>query len=233
MDKPRKKLEVLGYVFILSVAILGQYFARNDLQYFEGVFTREDSFVEWMTVLGFILGISACIYRAIILAPFRGLKFRFGLIFWACLLFFGMGEEISWAQRIIGFETPHWFLVHNTQGEFNFHNLRFGDFKVNRFIFGTVLGVIVVFYFLVLPILYRKFERVKNFANEWAIFVPRIYHIVAYVTLAAIAKTIPSGKKGEILEFGGVWIFTLLIFEPLNREFFSRKLKPSDNLPPS
>lgn len=233
METPRKKLEILGYIFVFSMAIFGQYYARTDLKFYEGAFTREDSFIEWMTVVGFLLGIFVCIYRSVILTPFRSTKFKIGLILWALLLFFGMAEEISWGQRVFGFKSPQWFLEHNTQGEFNFHNLRFGDFKVNRVIFGTFLGIIVVFYFLILPFLYRRIEKIKKFVNEWAIPVPRIYHIVAYVTLAAIAKTIPSGKKGEILEFGGVWIFTLMIFEPFNRDFFSRKLKPTDKVPPS
>jgi hypothetical protein len=40
----------------------------------------------------------------------------------ALLLFFGAGEEISWGQRIFGFNTPA-FMSNNEQGEFNVHNL--------------------------------------------------------------------------------------------------------------
>ena len=34
---------------------------------------------------------------------------------------------------------------------------------------------------------------------------------------------ITSGKKGEILEFGGCWIFLMMVLEPYNRDIFSRK----------
>lgn len=33
-------------------------------------------------------------------------------------------EEISWGQRIIGFQTPAFIAAHNSQMEFNFHNIR-------------------------------------------------------------------------------------------------------------
>ena len=44
--------------------------------------------------------------------------FCLGLVF-----FTGFGEEISWGQRIINFQTPDIIEKHNVQKEFNFHNL--------------------------------------------------------------------------------------------------------------
>jgi hypothetical protein len=41
----------------------------------------------------------------------------------ATLFFFGAGEEISWGQRILGFETPEVLTQINKQEEFNAHNL--------------------------------------------------------------------------------------------------------------
>ncbi|MBT5093540.1 MAG: hypothetical protein HOM21_04825, partial [Halobacteriovoraceae bacterium] len=48
-------------------------------------------------------------------------------------------------------------------------------------------------------------------------------HILAYLLLALLVNFIEGGKKGEILELGGCWIFMLMFFEPFNREIFSRK----------
>jgi hypothetical protein len=39
------------------------------------------------------------------------------------LFFFGAGEEISWGQRILGFQTPESVAQVNKQDEFNAHNL--------------------------------------------------------------------------------------------------------------
>jgi hypothetical protein len=41
----------------------------------------------------------------------------------ALLFFFGAGEEISWGQRLVGFETPEAVVEVNQQEEFNAHNL--------------------------------------------------------------------------------------------------------------
>jgi len=41
----------------------------------------------------------------------------------ALLFFFGAGEEISWGQRMLGFQTPQTMSQVNRQEEFNLHNL--------------------------------------------------------------------------------------------------------------
>lgn len=41
----------------------------------------------------------------------------------AIVFFFGAGEEISWGQRILGFQTPEALTQVNKQEEFNVHNL--------------------------------------------------------------------------------------------------------------
>lgn len=227
VDYPRKVLERLGFVFIFTLCVLGVYYSKTDLQYFEGTYVREDGPLEWLTVVALSMGSFLCFYRAKILKPFRHRKFIFGLYLLSAMFFFGLAEEISWGQRIwqawFDFQVPEFFVKYNSQQEMNFHNLRFGGMKINKIIFGTFLGIAIVFYFLILPFLYRKKESIKNLCDSWALPLPRIYHIVAYVSLAVIAELIAGGKKGEILEFGGSWIVLLMIFEPYNREIFSRK----------
>ncbi|MBT3586766.1 MAG: hypothetical protein HN509_17780 [Halobacteriovoraceae bacterium] len=220
---PKKILEHLSFLLIFTLVGLGVYYSRTDLAYYEGTFVREDGLIEWLTVTALFIGVVLNIYRVSILTPFREKAFLFGLYFCAFLFFFGLAEEISWAQRLIGYKSPQFFLIYNTQGEFNFHNLRFGGFKINRYIFGTLLGILVGIYFLILPVLYQKIQKVKLLIDKWAIPLPRYYHILAYLLLALLVNFIEGGKKGEILELGGCWIFMLMFFEPFNREIFSRK----------
>lgn len=212
--------------------MLGVYYSRTDLAYFEKKLVVEDGIIEYLTVLALFMCGFLCFYRASILGPFKKNLFIISLIGMGFVFVFGVGEEISWGQRLIGFKTPEFFLKYNTQGEFNFHNLRFGGgtptdkgFRVNRIIFGTGLGIAVAIYFLILPVLYRKKESVKSLINRLALPLPRNYHILAYLLLFGLVQLIPTPKKGEILEFGGCWIFLLMMFEPLNREIFSRKLE--------
>lgn len=77
---------------------------------------REDRLFEWLTAISFLL---ASFTFSILFFKSRNL---FYLVF-AILFFVGCGEEISWGQRIIGFETPESLSKSNVQGEFNIHNI--------------------------------------------------------------------------------------------------------------
>lgn len=223
IDFPKKNLERFTFIFIFINVFVGIYLSRTNLSFYEGAFVREDSYIEWLTFCALFFGMAMSLYRIYILKPFRNTAFIFGLYTLACIFLFGLGEEVSWGQRIFGYDSPAFFLKYNTQGEFNLHNLRFGDFKVNRYIFGTFLGIMIACYFLILPLIYKKFCFVKSFVNKFAIPVPRGYQIVAYLILFGLVQLIAGGKKGEILEFGGCWITILMLFQPQNREMFSRR----------
>ncbi|MDD0854224.1 hypothetical protein HBN50_14015 [Halobacteriovorax sp. GB3] len=218
-----KMLEKIAYPLVFLVAIVGVYFSWTDLPFYEGVYVREDGFVEWLTVVALLSGAFLSLYRAYILKPFRGTWFSICLVILAAILIFGAGEEISWGQRIFNIQSPEFFQTHNSQGETNIHNLIVGGKKINKIIFGTILGIFVGLYFLVLPVLYRKIEKVKTLIDSFAIPVPKVFHIVVYLILVGLVELIEGGKKGEILEFAGCWVFTLLIFAPYNRIIYSRK----------
>ncbi len=215
--------EKILFLFTFAVIITGVIISHVDLEYYQAVYTREDGFLEWATVIALFLGMGTCIYRVKILRKFREPLFIIGLLVMAFVFLFGLGEEISWGQRIFNWKTPRWFCIHNTQCETNLHNLKFGETKINKLIFGLFLGICIAFYFLILPVLYSKFEKIKNLVNRFAIPIPKPTHIIAYLTLFFLAQSIPGHKKGEILEFGGCWIFYIMILAPRNRDYFSRK----------
>ena len=74
----------------------------------------EDSILEWGTV---VLALIASVFFFI--SVVLGSRFAFTLcIAW---LIFAL-EEISWGQRILGIESPEFFLEHNYQQETNIHN---------------------------------------------------------------------------------------------------------------
>ena len=118
---------------------------------------------------------------------------------------------------------PDFFAKNNAQGETNLHNMIVGGKKVNKLVFGLLLGIGVFFYLFVLPTLYNKIASIKKRVNEFAIPIPQGVHVLAYFFLVVLSEFIDGGKKGEILEFGGCWIFMLMVFNPYNRDIFSRK----------
>jgi len=211
----------LGIVFVFVT--IGVYMSRQDLTWYEGFYVKEDGLIEWLTVVAlFVSGVS-CFYRAKILASFRSPLFISCLVLYGFVCFFGLGEEISWGQRLFDWKSPEFFMSNNSQMETNLHNLVIGGKKINKIIFGTMLGIGIVIYFLILPVLYRKIEKVKTLVNKFALPIPKWGHVAAYITLAIACEFIAGGKKGEILEFGGCWIFAIMLLSPLNTTIFSRK----------
>jgi hypothetical protein len=120
---------------------------------------REDSIIEYVTFFGFF--ISGVLFLLAFVRSTEGnnvfgvIRTRKNLIYLglALALFFGAGEELSWGQRLIGFDTPE-VLEENEQEEFTIHNLPLFDtvnetnlFQMNRmflyfwFGFGVALPV--------------------------------------------------------------------------------------------
>ena len=226
-DRPKrvfdlKTFEKVSFSIIFLFIIFGVGLSHYDIKIFNDWYVREDGLIEWLTVVALLFGCFVSIYRARLLRPFRGLAFQVSLFILAGLFFFGAGEEISWGQRLFDWKSPAFFAHNNSQGETNLHNLVVGGVKLNKLIFGLLLGISIVFYFLILPFLYRTKEGVQKIIDTMAIPIPRWFHVVAYVSLAILAEFIAGHKKGEILEFGGCWIFVLMFLEPLNRKIYSR-----------
>ena len=86
----------------------------------------EDQWVEDLTALLFFLsalGFVGFMVRSGYLRERPGKLVYFFPACWALLMFVFAGEEISWGQRIFGFDTPAWVYEENLQHEFNLHNL--------------------------------------------------------------------------------------------------------------
>lgn len=217
-----KLIEKITYPFIYILIIVGIIWSYQDLSSFEGFYVREDGPIEWLQFIGLVIAMMLCWYRASILRPFRSRIFYASLVLMGMVFLFGAGEEISWGQRIFNIKSGAFFQGHNSQMETNLHNLVLSGFKVNRYIFGTFLGIIIAFYFLIVPVLYRKFPKFSAFIDNMGLPIPKIFHLVNFLLIFLLVKLTPSGKKGELLEFGGIWVFLLMMFNPLNRKIFSR-----------
>ncbi len=225
---PRKILEQCTFVFVFVMVITGVVLSRTNLESFENFWVREDGPIEWATALALLVAAITNLYRIYILWPFRNWKFVLGLFTFALIFSFGFMEEISWGQRILGgftnFTPPEFFQRYNTQGEMNLHNLQFEGIKINKLVFGLILGICMVLYFFVLPFLYRRWTRLQLICDGVGLPIPQHYHTFTYLALALLSQLADSTRKGELLEFSGCWIVLLMFFEPYNRTLFSRCL---------
>jgi Tetratricopeptide repeat len=83
--------------------------------------TYEDLFGEWVQFWCFVL---ALVFSVRLVFARSGYRMFFAALAMAC--FYVAMEEISWGQRIFGFETTEFFKTKNLQGEMNLHNMLTG-----------------------------------------------------------------------------------------------------------
>ena len=213
-------LEKICAAILILVPSIGHIVARVDPHFFDHVYVGEDEFFETMTAVFLLLCSLICIYRIFILRKARPLLFSLCLALAAFACFFGAGEEVSWGQRVFKLKTPEILQKYNHQGELNLHNIKIGDFKVNKVIFSQLMTLGLVFYFLVLPLLYRRKEFFKTWSDRMAIPIPYHWHMWTFLLSTLIASLIPEQRRWELLEFGGTFLFFLIFLNPVNKEIF-------------
>lgn len=138
--------------------------------------TREDFIVEWATFLGYFA--AAIVFTL----AFRDRFSRVGsrawfLAFLSFGCFFVAGEEISWGQRIFGFETPEAVEKYNFQDELTLHNM--GDWGRDG---PRRIYVLAIFCYIVLfPIAYRILPFVRKLTDFLHIMLPPGILIVPFL----------------------------------------------------
>ena len=89
--------------------------------------TREDSWVENLTVVWFLLAGLLLFGTALVERSFFR---RCVYILGGLAMVFAAGEEISWGQRLFGFATPDFLMPLNEQKEFTVHNIANTSFDI-------------------------------------------------------------------------------------------------------
>jgi len=219
---PIPKTLVVGLVVCLGLLVYGLLLLRRDPVAFL-VWIREDGLVEWLTfavlviMSAFSFVMSYGFGRS---GPARGAKGVW--LFLGFLFFFGAMEEISWGQRVLGIESPQWFLQHNRQGETNVHNLVIYGVNINKLVFGKILGVLIGMYLLAVSLLYRVNEGFRNFMNRWGIPIAQNYQILLCVMVIILVQIHLrlADKAAELREFCISYLFLLILVHPYNHEAF-------------
>jgi len=140
------------------------------------LFTREDGIAETLQVVFYL---SSLIMSLI--ASFRywrrGDKL-IGLLFLGLsgALFFLIGEEISWGQRIFGWQTSSTLASVNKQDETNLHNV-YGVGSTFKWI-----QLLVGAYGTILPLLVWRWNRLRPYRNRLWSVVPH-YTLIGYFVL--------------------------------------------------
>jgi hypothetical protein len=166
------------YIFTVIIAILLSYSVyfifSTDTVINLG---KEEHFFENLTAISFLMA------SVILLVLFFRTK-NFFILLLAVLFFIGCGEELSWGQRILKFNTPEILKEENVQQEVNIHNLEIfnsrkpdGEYKkgLPRLLeINFMFKVFTMLFGIVLPFLVFHFNFIKNITKKIKLPVPPI-----------------------------------------------------------
>ena len=137
---------------------------------------REDGVVESLGALAFLIAsIAFVVARFRLPAPAEArswlVRYQVFHLVLATLMFLAFAKEISWGQRIFGWQSPDALAEINTQGETNIHNLKW--FQTNdestfweRFTnFNRLFAIFCLGFGIVLPLCARFPPASRRFAN--------------------------------------------------------------------
>jgi hypothetical protein len=139
-------------------------------------FTQEDGFAESMQVVFYsgalVLGIIAT--RRLWRGEERGIAFLYMALCFG--LFFLIGEELSWGQRIFGWGTAGSFAGINKQEETNLHNV-YGVGAAFKWI-----QLLVGAYGTILPLVFLRWSAPARFKKMISMVIPH-YTLIPYFSL--------------------------------------------------
>jgi hypothetical protein len=185
--RPDRAIFVFG-LWMIHIVLLGYY----NYPFYNSL-SGEDKLFEWMTFTMFLVGGLVFIKTAARLAARQKKTF----LTWCVMLYVlvgavgfvgSAGEEISWGQRLLLFETPEAYVEVNSQGEFNLHN--------NELIFDKIYHLygLICLFVLVSPIAYLVLKKrvSKTFAATFLrLMTFRWYHGIYFIpTLIYVAYRI-------------------------------------------
>lgn len=167
--------------WIIALPLIGAVLvgaARVNRQLFT-VLTMEDGPIEWPQFFCFlgasIAGVMVAWKRFRAGHPWQGLLYvGFGLA-----AFLIAGEEISWGQRLFGWQTPADLAAINHQGETTVHNIRWVQ-ELLGFLLMIASGVAAA-----MPFLNKKYEFGKRWSEGDFLFVPPIFTVTCFFTMFA------------------------------------------------
>ncbi len=153
---------------------------------------QEDGAVEWLSFWAFLLGSGWNLLAAARQRRSTG-KLPWFLAGLASFCFILAMEEISWGQRVLGFQPPTYFLEHNFQQEANLHNV------VETGLRKLALTAVIAGYGILLPLL-TLFPPLGRWLRRLAVVGPPAALVPAFAAALITYRIYPWKFTGEIVE---------------------------------
>ena len=185
------------FVYGLFVAISATYLVlalRYPLGYIWA--TYEDLLGEWAQFYLFFFALLFSVQQALKTSRYR---IFFAVLSIAC--FYVIMEEISWGQRLFGWESSEWFKTKNLQGETNLHNMLTGPYSTMlKEILQYGLAVSLTAYGLLYPFALKRKWSLAIWLDSKNIPAPPLYLWPFFVVAAYLELGELSFNEEEIAE---------------------------------
>ncbi len=195
-----KSVITVGVFLTMTLLIVGMYYQPvwvDWLSFEDGAIETLSAFFLFAASIIWILYAIAQIIRR----QFFNLLIALGL----ASIFFIIGmEEISWMQRVLGFETFGLFLARNSQGETNLHNINTTLSETLFYVGGAIMLVIMPFY---RDHVSRILARLK--LPQFISFLPSRWLLIPFSTIFGLMG-LGTAMRPSIL-FVTIFIHTILI----------------------
>jgi tetratricopeptide (TPR) repeat protein len=211
----------------ITLAIVGFYAIA--VVYYPNTYiisTYEDLYGEWAQTYGFL---TTFVFSTLISLN-KNHPQRWFFVLLAAASFYVFMEEISWGQRIIGFDTPHFFHDNSYQDEANLHNLLTGpvdSWSKTLLTYFVATGLLA--YGVIFPIALQVKFKPAIWLTQWRIAAPPPLSLMpAFVAAAALEIEPFSFNEAEVAELLVAWA---LAFTALDGWLLSRNAQNKSALP--
>ena len=213
LNKYLEEVYYLKYYIIITIASIALSYSVY-LFFSADIVSKigdEDQLFEYLTAIFFFAA------SIILLLTFIRTKNYFILVL-SVLFFAGSGEEISWGQRLINYETPEKIKEINVQGELTIHNLEIfnshefeGDHKkgLSRLTeINFLFKIFTILFGIVLPFCVYHISSVNKITRRLKVPVPPftigMFFMVSWLTYRILLSFIlPAGHHEQYYDTAG------------------------------
>ncbi|HKL66146.1 MAG TPA: hypothetical protein VJ886_08555, partial [Roseovarius sp.] len=105
----------------------------------------------------------------------------------------------------------------------NLHNLKVGEVKLVKVLFGNILTVVLLGWLVGLTLLYARAARIAAWADRWAVPVAGHRHAVLVLAASVVIALVDLQRKWEIYEFIFSLVALSIFLYPQNGHVFARR----------
>ena len=203
-----KQLHLITVYLLLVCLVAGYLILATEFPLAYIYFTYEDLYGEWGQTYLFLFAGLFSAWLAINALSYRGFFLLLGI---ACL--YTVLEEISWGQRLFGFESPYVFDQYNLQQETNIHNFFTGPFHSTiKNLIEILMVLAFVAYGVIYPVLVKRRWSFALWFEDRGIAAPPGYLWPFFLLAAPLELGLLHYNEAEVAELligSAILIFTM------------------------